>query len=110
MVEPNRIWGEKCFKSDINVNQGSTSPLPNGIPTYTIEIMNVCISGCDISQIHLSCGWFSSALLINPRLFKSIRYNDCIANDGKPLPYGATLSFRHVNTFQYPLFVSYVTC
>ncbi|KAI3948376.1 hypothetical protein MKW98_013874 [Papaver atlanticum] len=110
MVEPNRIWGEKCSKSDIIVNQGSTSPLPNGIPTYTVEIMNVCVSGCDISRIHLSCGWFSSARLINPRLFKRIRYDDCIVNDGKPLPNGATLSFQYANTFRYPLSVSSVTC
>ncbi|KAI3929656.1 hypothetical protein MKX01_025824 [Papaver californicum] len=110
MVEPNRIWGEKCSKSDIIVNQGSTSPLPNGIPTYTVEIMNVCISGIDISRIHLSCGWFSSARLINPRLFKRIRYDDCIVNDGKPLANGATLSFQYANTFRYPLSVSSVTC
>ncbi|MCL7028723.1 hypothetical protein MKW94_006057, partial [Papaver nudicaule] len=110
MVEPNRLWGEKCSKSDIVVNQGSTSPLPNGIPTYTVEIMNVCVSGCDISRIHLSCGWFSSARLINPRLFKRIRYDDCIVNNGKPLASGATLSFQYANTFRYPLSVSSVTC
>ncbi|KAF8378041.1 hypothetical protein HHK36_029374 [Tetracentron sinense] len=25
-MEPNRIWGEKCSKSDIVVNQGPTAP------------------------------------------------------------------------------------
>ncbi|KAI3878719.1 hypothetical protein MKX03_007181 [Papaver bracteatum] len=100
--------GREMFQ--IRHNQGSPSLLPNGIPTYTIEIMNVCVSGCDISRIYLSCGWFSSSRLINPRLFKRIRYNDCIVNDGKPLPNAATLSFRYANTFRYPISVSSVTC
>ncbi|KAL2347070.1 hypothetical protein Fmac_001070 [Flemingia macrophylla] len=109
-VEPNRIWGEKCSKSDIVISQGPTAPLPSGIPTYTVEIMNMCVSGCDISAIHLRCGWFSSARLINPKLFKRLRYNDCLVNDGKPLINGATISFQYANTFLYPLSVSSVAC
>lgn len=109
-MEPNRIWGEKCSKSDIVINQGPTAPLPSGIPTYTVEIMNMCVSGCDISKIHLRCGWFSSARLINPKLFKRLRYNDCLVNDGRPLINGATISFQYANTFLYPLSVSSVVC
>ncbi|XP_042948220.1 protein TAPETUM DETERMINANT 1-like isoform X1 [Carya illinoinensis] len=110
MVEPNRIKGEKCTRSDIVVNQGPTPPLPSGIPTYTVEIMNVCVSGCDISSIHLSCGWFSSAQLINPKIFRRLGYNECLVNDGKPLANGRTLSFKYANTFPYPLSVSSVVC
>ncbi|KAK2984697.1 hypothetical protein RJ640_014034 [Escallonia rubra] len=109
-VEPDRIWGDKCSKSDIVINQGPTAPLPSGIPTYTVEIMNVCVNGCDIAGIHLSCGWFSSARLINPRIFKRLRYNDCVVNDGKPLANGRALSFQYANTFRYPLSVSSVVC
>ncbi|XP_043706836.1 protein TAPETUM DETERMINANT 1-like isoform X2 [Telopea speciosissima] len=111
VVEPSRVWGEKCSRSDIVVNQGATSPLPNGIPTYTVEIVNACtVTGCEISAIHLSCGWFSSARLINPKLFKRLRYDDCVVNDGKPLPSGATLSFQYANSFPYQLAVSSVVC
>ena len=110
LVEPNRIWGEKCSKADIVINQGPTSPLPSGIPTYTVEIMNVCVTGCDISGIHLTCGWFSSARLINPRIFKRLHYDDCLVNDGRPLTNGGTLSFQYANTFPYPLSVSSVVC
>ncbi|KAK6117786.1 hypothetical protein DH2020_048473 [Rehmannia glutinosa] len=39
-VEPNRIWSDKCSKSDIVISQGPTEPLPNGIPTYTVEIIH----------------------------------------------------------------------
>ncbi|OVA09610.1 hypothetical protein BVC80_9101g137 [Macleaya cordata] len=109
-VEPKRVWGDKCTKSDIVVNQGPTAPLPNGIPTYTVEIMNVCSSGCDISNIHLSCGWFSSARLINPKVFKRVHFDDCIVNNGNPLVNGGTLSFQYANTFRYPLSVSSVNC
>ncbi|XP_047331938.1 protein TAPETUM DETERMINANT 1-like [Impatiens glandulifera] len=109
-VQPNRIWVDKCSKSDIVISQGPTPPLPNGIPTYTVEIMNVCATGCDISGIHLSCRWFSSARLINPRIFKRIRYDDCLVNDGKPLENGRTISFQYANTFRYPLSVSSVKC
>ncbi|KAH6831534.1 tapetum determinant protein [Perilla frutescens var. hirtella] len=109
-VEPNRIWSDKCSKSDIVISQGATEPLPNGIPTYTVEIMNTCVSGCDITAIHLSCGWFSSARLVNPHVFKRLRVGDCLVNDGKPLLNGRTLSFKYANTFRYPLSVSSVSC
>ncbi|KAJ7957208.1 Tapetum determinant 1 [Quillaja saponaria] len=110
MDEPNRIWGETCSKADIVISQGPTAPLPSGIPTYTVEIMNVCVSGCDISGIHVDCGWFASARLINPKVFKRLRYNDCLVNDGKPLVNGGTVSFQYANTFLYPLSVSSVVC
>ncbi|GMJ00121.1 TAPETUM DETERMINANT 1 [Hibiscus trionum] len=110
MAEPNRMWGEKCSKADIVINQGPTAPLPSGIPTYTVEILNICATGCDISGIHLTCGWFSSAHLVNPKVFKRLRYNDCLVNDGKPLINGGTLEFQYANTFPYPLSVSRVVC
>ncbi|XP_062025768.1 TPD1 protein homolog 1-like [Rosa rugosa] len=108
--EPNRIWGEKCSRSDIVIEQGPTAPLPSGIPTYTVEIMNVCVTGCNISHIHLTCGWFSSATLVNPKVFRRLRHNDCLVNDGKPLVNGGTISFEYANTFLYPLKVSSVAC
>nr|GEZ13866.1 protein TAPETUM DETERMINANT 1-like [Tanacetum cinerariifolium] len=93
-LQPNRIWGNTCSTSDIVIIQGPSTPLPSGIPTYVVEIMNVCTTGCNISGIHLSCGWFSSARLINPRLFKRLRYDDCVVNEGKPLVNGRTISFQ----------------
>ncbi|KAE9461593.1 hypothetical protein C3L33_06502, partial [Rhododendron williamsianum] len=105
----NRIGGT-CSKDNIAVFQGPTSPLPNGIPTYTVQVLNVCVSGCSVSNIHLSCGWFSSARLINPRLFRRICYNDCLVNNGEALGPGESLSFQYANSFSYPLSVSSVAC
>ncbi|KAJ0112604.1 hypothetical protein Patl1_01273 [Pistacia atlantica] len=110
MKEPNSMKDKRCTTADIVINQGPTDPLPNGIPTYTVEITNACDTGCDISRIHITCGWFSSAHLINPKIFKRLSYNDCLVNDGKPLVNGDTLSFQYANTFRYHLSVSSVAC
>ncbi|KAI3466500.1 hypothetical protein Pfo_023163 [Paulownia fortunei] len=108
----NRIGlGGPCSKDKILVFQGATSALPSGIPTYTVEIQNVCLSGsCSISNIHLRCGWFSSARLINPRIFRRIKYDDCLVNNGEALNPGEALSFQYANTFKYPLSVSSIAC
>lgn len=102
---------EECSKDSILVFQGPTSPLPDGIPTYTVEIENTCLSeSCSISGIHLSCGWFSSARLIDPAVFRRLYYDDCLVNDGDPLNPGESVSFQYANTYQYPLSVSSVSC
>ncbi|XP_027343161.1 protein TAPETUM DETERMINANT 1-like [Abrus precatorius] len=108
--EARRMLEDKCRKSDIEINQSPTVPLPSGIPTYKVEIANTCVSGCNISNIHLSCGGFSSARLINPTIFKRLSYNDCLVNDGKPLSSGAIISFDYANSFRYVLSVSSVAC
>nr|CAD1835714.1 unnamed protein product [Ananas comosus var. bracteatus] len=89
---------------------GPGKPLPNGIPTYTVVVLNACVQECAISQIHLSCGWFSSAREINPRIFRRLGYNDCLVNDGRPLANGFSISFQYANSFPYRLAVSNATC
>ncbi|XP_071713876.1 TPD1 protein homolog 1-like [Rutidosis leptorrhynchoides] len=99
-----------CSEEDIYVSQGQTTPLPNGIPTYTVQIQNICMSSCSISDIHLNCGWFSSARLINPNVFKRVSYDDCLVNNGNPLSPGQTVSFQYANTYPYPMSVSSASC
>ncbi|CAJ1937547.1 unnamed protein product [Sphenostylis stenocarpa] len=100
---------EKCSRLSIQISQSPTTELPNGIPQYRVEIENTC-TDCAISQIHINCGMFSSARLINPKIFKRLRYNDCLVNDGKTLRSGAVVSFTYATTFAYPLSVSSVLC
>ncbi|EOY28954.1 Tapetum determinant 1, putative isoform 2 [Theobroma cacao] len=108
--DANRI-GTACTKDDIVILQGSTAPLPNGIPSYSVEIVNVCADlGCSISNIHVSCGWFSSVRLINPTVFRRLHYDDCLVNDGEALGPEQCLSFEYSNSFSYPLSVTSVTC
>ncbi|XP_014505522.1 TPD1 protein homolog 1-like isoform X1 [Vigna radiata var. radiata] len=102
--------GTVCSKEEIVIYQGEVPPLPTGIPSYTVQIMNMCASDCDIADIRLHCGWFSSARLINPKVFRRVGYDDCLVNDGKPLASGKTVSFQYSNTFRYPLSVSSVVC
>ncbi|BFI13994.1 protein MpTPD1 [Marchantia polymorpha subsp. ruderalis] len=97
------LISELCTKSDISIFQGEISPLPNGIPTFNVQIMNLCSVGCPISNIHVACGWFASAKLINPEIFKRLAFNDCLVNDGKPLYGGDSISFEYSNSFEYPM-------
>ncbi|KAF4399471.1 hypothetical protein G4B88_022554 [Cannabis sativa] len=109
-VDMDRISSSTCSKDDIAIFQGSTAPLPNGIPSYAVQILNARNSGCSISHIHVKCGWFSSVRLINPTIFRRIYYDDCLVNNGQPLGPGETLSFQYANSFPYALSVSSVVC
>ncbi|CAH9082528.1 unnamed protein product [Cuscuta epithymum] len=100
-----------CTDDDIEVDQQQTKPMPNGIPTYTVVINNLCDDeSCSISNIHLHCGWFSSARLIDPSVFRRVGYDDCLLNDGAPLPSGGWISFMYANTYPYPLEVASASC
>ncbi|RRT47560.1 hypothetical protein BHE74_00017754 [Ensete ventricosum] len=63
-----------------------------------------------MAHIHLTCGAFSSARLVNPRIFRRLRVNDCLLNDGRPIPSGSSVSFQYANSFSYPLAVSNASC
>ncbi|KAI4312540.1 hypothetical protein MLD38_037347 [Melastoma candidum] len=99
-----------CSKNDIAIYQGPMEPLPSGIPAFTVQILNVCVSNCYIMNIHVSCGWFSSVHLVNPQVFRRVDYDDCVVNNGEALSPGQSLSFQYANSFQYPLSVSSVDC
>ncbi|KAH7436203.1 hypothetical protein KP509_05G008000 [Ceratopteris richardii] len=75
----------------------------HGIPQFVVQIVNTCLAGCAPSEIHLSCGLFASAPLVNPTLFRRIRYDDCLVNNGKPIRYGDIIRFQYANSFMYPL-------
>ncbi|KAG6520512.1 TPD1 protein homolog 1-like [Zingiber officinale] len=100
-----------CSKEDILLYQGATAPLPNGIPTYTVQILNTCdVGGCGVGDIHVRCGWFSSARLINPRVFRRLRFDDCLVNDGTAIAPGGSVSFQYANSYPYPLSVASGAC
>ena len=100
-----RIGDGGCSMDDIAIFQGETGPLPDGIPSFTVQIFNLCLGGCAMRDIHVSCGWFASATLVNPKLFKRLGYDDCIVNSGNPLHAGESLTFHYANSFQYPFSV-----
>lgn len=90
-----------CTSKDISISQSQTST--PGIPQFIVQIVNNCVSGCAPSDIHLHCGMFASARMVNPRLFKRISYDDCLVNGGNPLAPSQIIRFTYSNTFSYPL-------
>ncbi|XP_061349093.1 TPD1 protein homolog 1-like [Gastrolobium bilobum] len=90
-----------CTNRDISISQSREST--SGIPLYVVQIVNTCVSECAPYDIHLHCGWFASARIINPRLFKRLSYDDCLVNGGKPLASSQIIRFTYSNSFMYPL-------
>lgn len=90
-----------CSKWDISISQ-SRYPT-SGIPEFIVQIVNTCVSGCAPSNIHLRCGWFASARIVNPRTFKRLSYDDCLVNGGLPLKSSQSIRFTYANSFMYPL-------
>ncbi|KAG8093287.1 hypothetical protein GUJ93_ZPchr0012g21945 [Zizania palustris] len=113
-VRPHRVDDGCAGAEDIAIYQGHASPLPSGVPAYTVDVMNRCTGGggggCAIAGIHVRCGWFSSVSLVDPRVFRRLGHNDCLLNDGQPLLAGETVSFEYSNSFPYKLTVADATC
>ncbi|CAK9266745.1 unnamed protein product [Sphagnum jensenii] len=96
MLDPN--W---CTNKDISITQsrlGST-----GIPQYSVQIVNTCISECAPTNVHVYCGWFASSPPPNPNTFTRLAYNDCLVNGGRPLAAGSIVEFQYSNSFMYAL-------
>ncbi|XP_022138822.1 protein TAPETUM DETERMINANT 1-like [Momordica charantia] len=91
----------RCSNRDISISQSKDSTA--GIPQYIVQIANTCLSECAPSEIRLHCGWFASAKIVNPRIFKRMFYDDCLVNGGKPLNISETIRFTYSNSFMYPL-------
>ncbi|PKI66243.1 TPD1 protein homolog 1-like [Punica granatum] len=101
-----------CTHEDITISNGLTGKDPSGIPLYSVAISNECDSPCNISNVHLRCGWFTSATLINPYDFRRLQYDDCVVNNGRHLLPGIAVSFDYTAEFLNPLSVSSadITC
>ncbi|XP_062105054.1 protein TAPETUM DETERMINANT 1-like [Humulus lupulus] len=90
-----------CTSRDISISQSREST--PGIPEFIVQIVNTCVCGCAPSNIHLHCGWFASARIISPMIFKRLSYDDCLVNGGKPLKNSQIIRFTYSNSFMYPL-------
>ncbi|XP_029129156.1 TPD1 protein homolog 1 [Cajanus cajan] len=90
-----------CTNKDISISQSTEST--SGVPQYVVEIVNTCVSHCAPYDIHLHCGWFASARVISPTLFKRLAYDDCLVNGGKALAASQIIRFTYSNSFMYPL-------
>ncbi|CAK9138897.1 unnamed protein product [Ilex paraguariensis] len=92
---------DTCTNRDISISQSRYSS--SGIPKFIVQIVNTCVSGCVPSNIHLHCGWFASASIVNPRMFKRLSYDDCLVNGGRPLKTSQIIRFTYSNSFMYSI-------
>jgi hypothetical protein len=94
-----------CSMSDLSITQG-LSGYSNGIPAYTVQIVNLCMNPrCQLSNIHVACGAFSSARPLDNLVFERLSYNDCYVMNGAPLRAGASVAFEYANSSEYPMHV-----
>ncbi|KAI3671003.1 hypothetical protein L1987_87649 [Smallanthus sonchifolius] len=101
-VKPQELHkGPSCTSRDLSIGQITQSQ--HGIPVYTVQIVNTCLSNCGFSNIHFHCGAFASAKLVNPKVFKRLSYDDCLVNNGQPLKPSQAIIFSYSNTFKYPI-------
>lgn len=91
----------RCTNRDLSISQSKGSSI--GIPQYIVEIVNTCVHGCATSNIHLHCGWFASAKMVNPNTFKRLSYDDCLVNGGRPVKTNQIIRFTYSNSFMYPI-------
>ncbi|KAJ9680446.1 hypothetical protein PVL29_019697 [Vitis rotundifolia] len=99
VIKPAQVYSNS--RKDISILQIRDSS--SGIPQYIVRIVNACVSGYAPSDIHLHCGWFASARIVNPRIFERLFYNDCLVNGGKPLKTNQIIRFTYSNSLMYPL-------
>ncbi|KAG0602279.1 hypothetical protein M758_10G003800 [Ceratodon purpureus] len=91
----------ECTNKDISITQRRDgSP---GMPRFSVQIVNTCVSDCAPADIHVFCGWFASSPPPNPNTFQRLSYNDCLVNGGRPLGHGAIIQFQYANSFMYPI-------
>lgn len=90
-----------CTNKDISITQRPADSM--GIPQFSVQIVNTCMSECAPSDIHVYCGWFASSPPPNLNTFARLAYNDCLVNGGKALNHANIIEFDYFNSFMYPL-------
>lgn len=101
-VGTGRARQSRCSHRDIVIAQAQVQSQPSGLPTFLVEI-TYTNTKVQVSNIHFYCEQFSSAIDIRPDVFKCIAVNDSLANGGKPLAPGLTLSFTYANSTLFQL-------
>ncbi|CAN6336174.1 unnamed protein product [Urochloa humidicola] len=99
----------ECSQDAVVVSQAEAGLRPGGLPAYSVTITNTCVS-CAVRDVHVSCGAFGSAKLVDPGDFRRVTAGDCLVRGGGAMRPGETISFEYANMFQYDLGVASVSC
>lgn len=97
-----------CNLRDVSLTQAFQGYGADGEPTYAVQIIDTCSNPrCKISNVHVSCGMFSSGVFINPSAFRRIHPGVCLVNNGRPLTPMDIISFTYTTIRLQPLSISY---
>lgn len=89
----------RCVKNVPSINQTEI-----GKTKYRVEVKNNC-GTCPVIDVHVKCGNFSQQL-VNPKLLKVLKLDDCIVNYGLPLLPLQSITFNYSHQTMYPLYPS----
>ncbi|KAK9684171.1 hypothetical protein RND81_10G191400 [Saponaria officinalis] len=87
----------RCVKNGPSINQTQV-----GKAKFRVDVVNNC-GTCPVTDIHVKCGRFPQSL-VDPKMFKVLKFDDCVVNSGLPLLPLQTLSFNYSRPRKYPLF------
>nr|XP_051229426.1 TPD1 protein homolog 1B-like [Lolium perenne] len=93
----------------MHLSQSRAGSTGGGMPEYTVEITNTCLD-CNVCNVHLSCGNFTSTELVDPATFRRLAVNDCLVNNGGPIGPGELITFHYANSFIYDMKVKSASC
>ncbi|KAH7302291.1 hypothetical protein KP509_23G064600 [Ceratopteris richardii] len=94
----------------IEINQGHFRSLENEESIFLVRISNFCIqSGCEVSNLRVSCSSFESSLPVDPAKLKKIDDKDCVVNAGNPMKRGESIAFFYANSTPFNFTVSSAT-
>lgn len=99
----------ECSENFVAVSQAEATRWLGGMPSYSVTITNTCAS-CAVSDVHVSCGEFGSAKLVDPSSFRRVTAGDCLVGGGGAMQPGESISFDYSNMYPYDLDVSSVSC
>ncbi|XP_047330974.1 TPD1 protein homolog 1B-like [Impatiens glandulifera] len=100
-----------CCAADIRINQWPSGYTAMNIPKFTVEVVNEAWMATDgVFDVHIFCGEFASATLVNPMVFRRIGFGDCVLRDGGKIGMDEIISFDYSNILPYPLFAVHVRC
>ena len=102
--------GTRCCGSQIRIYQWPSGFTALNIPKFTVQIVNEAWDAASVFDVHVSCGEFASASLINPMIFRRLGLGDCLLKNGDTLSPGEVISFEYANILPYVFDIAQVSC
>ncbi|KAJ0968927.1 hypothetical protein J5N97_021804 [Dioscorea zingiberensis] len=102
------VEGVRLCIHNVRLFQKSSGFGPGHVPEYTVTISSV--GHRPVSEVHVSCGDFSSARIINPNVFRRLMPGDCLVKNGSIIDMAEAVSFTYTNFPPYKLIVSAAQC